>query len=102
MATIEFKKQFSSRSFTEGFPSFQSSFPEWCEDERSHNLPSSATEQLMGFKYAVHDIETMSQHFHLFYSVITTFLLFHVILLAHAHTPLFRTLQIVTYIDSAV
>lgn len=36
--------------FTDGFPNFQSSFPEWCEDERTHNMQSNSTEQLMGLR----------------------------------------------------
>lgn len=35
---------------TDGFPNFQSSFPEWCEDERTHNMQSNSTEQLMGLR----------------------------------------------------
>jgi hypothetical protein len=41
---------FLSLLFSDGFPNFQSSFPEWCEDERSNNMQSNTTEQLMGLR----------------------------------------------------
>jgi rhodanese-related sulfurtransferase len=34
----------------DGFPTFQSAFPEWCEDERTNNMQSNSTEQLMGLR----------------------------------------------------
>lgn len=37
--------------FADGFPNFQSSFPEWCEDERTNNMQSNSTEQLMGLRW---------------------------------------------------
>lgn len=34
----------------DGFQNFQTSFPEWCEDERTNNMQSNSTEQLMGLR----------------------------------------------------
>lgn len=37
-------------TLSDGFADFQSSFPEWCEDERTNNMQANSTDQLMGLR----------------------------------------------------